>query len=425
MHPDQKAPLKHFFQILLLLLLLGNFLPLQAQYRPDEDLGELFEAVQLLPVFPDSKTFVDCVPRMAPAAIVQVYQKERTKPNFDLKAFVQRYFEMPPTPATNFSSDTSLAVADHIEKLWPVLTRQPGTDGGSLLPLPYPYIVPGGRFREIYYWDSYFTMLGLQASGKTELIQHMVDNFTHLINTTGHIPNGNRSYYVTRSQPPFYALMLRVLAQQKGRQVLRQYAPALLKEYQYWMEGANTLTAANPAHRRVVRLPDGSILNRYWDDKPAPRPEAYKEDVMLAKGASNRSPEDVYLNLKAAAESGWDFSSRWFADGENLATIQTTQLVPVDLNALLYHMELTLADMAGLEGKGQQKRLFRQKANARKKALLAYCWNPAEAFFFDYNFVKGSTTDIPVLAAVFPLYFCMATKKQAAAVATRLQADFV
>ncbi|WP_187262983.1 alpha,alpha-trehalase TreF [Pontibacter beigongshangensis] len=423
-YSNQKAPPK-FLLPLLFLLLLGCFLPLQAQYRPDEDLGELFEAVQLLPVFPDSKTFVDCVPRSNPQTIVQAYRQQRTRPGFDLKTFVLRHFDLPPTPATGFTSDTSLAVTAHIEKLWPVLTRQPGADGGSLLPLPNPYIVPGGRFREIYYWDSYFTMLGLQASGKTELIRHMVDNFTHLIHTYGHIPNGNRSYYITRSQPPFYALMLRVLAQEQGKAVLKQYAPALRKEYQFWMEGANTLSEENQAHRRVVLLPDGSILNRYYDDKAAPRPEAYKEDVMLARGASGRAPEEVYLNLKAAAESGWDFSSRWFADGENLSTIRTTELIPVDLNALLYHMELTLAEMAGLEGNGQQKRLYRQKAKVRKKALLTYCWNSEEEFFYDYDFLKQRTTDIPVLAAVFPLYFCMASKQQASAVARRLETDFI
>jgi alpha,alpha-trehalase len=75
--------------------------------------------------------------------------------------------------------------------------------GGSLIPLPYPYIVPGGRFQEIYYWDSYFTMLGLSVSGRFDLIENMVDNFSFLIKTLGHIPNGNRSYYISRSQPPF------------------------------------------------------------------------------------------------------------------------------------------------------------------------------------------------------------------------------
>ena len=306
----------------LFLFLLWISFPLQAQFRPHEQLGELFEAVQLKPVFPDSKTFVDCTPLAAPEVILQAYRRQKNNPNFDLDAFVLKYFRLPPAPATNFRSDTSQSVVQHIEKLWPVLTRQRGSDSSSLIPLPNPYIVPGGRFREIYYWDTYFTMLGLQASSEVELIEYMVDNFAYLIQEVGHIPNGNRTYYVTRSQPPFYALMLGILAYERGNNILTKYAPALRREYEFWMAGAETLTPANPAHRRVVRLKDGSILNRYWDDKPEPRPEAYKEDVHLAL-ESGRNKEEVYRNLKAAAESGWDFSSRWFADGKTLHTIRT------------------------------------------------------------------------------------------------------
>ena len=411
---------------LLLLSFVYLTLPLRAQqlYQPSEQLGELFEQVQLLPVFPDSKTFPDCVPLAPPQQILQQYQQQKDQPGFDLKAFVLAHFELPPQPATNFTSDTSLTVTQHIERLWPVLTRQPGTDGGSLIQLPNAYAVPGGRFREIYYWDSFFTMLGLQASNETALIQHMVDNFTHLINTTGHIPNGNRTYYLSRSQPPFYALMLRLLAQQQGQEMLTKYAPALRKEYDFWMEGANTLRAAAPAHRRVVRLPDGSILNRYWDDDPTPRPEAYKEDVAVVR-ESGRNPKEVYRHIKAAAESGWDFSSRWFADAGNLGSIHTTDIIPVDLNALLYHMEMTLAQMADMAGNKAEASTYKRKAKARQQALLKYTWDDEDGFFYDYDFVKGATTRVPSLAAVYPLYFCMAKKQQAAAVAHRLEADFL
>jgi neutral trehalase len=92
--------------------------------------------------------------------------------------------------------------------------------GSSLLPLPYPYIVPGGRFREIYYWDSYFTMLGLKESGEVGMIENMVKNFAYLIQTYGHIPNGNRTYYLGRSQPPFFTAMVNLLAEIKGDSAL-------------------------------------------------------------------------------------------------------------------------------------------------------------------------------------------------------------
>jgi len=171
-------------------------------------------------------------------------------------------------------------------------------------------------------------------------------------------------------------------------------------------------------------LPDGSILNRYWDDDPNPRPEAYKEDVEIAH-ASGRKPEEVYRHLRAAAESGWDFSTRWFKDGQSLQTIRTTDLVPVDLNALLYHMEIPLAEMAQLNGNKAENRFYRHKADTRKKALLTYCWSPTDQFFYDFDLVTGTTTNLPTLAAVAPLFFCMATKTQVEAVAERLQASFV
>jgi alpha,alpha-trehalase len=421
-----KSKKSYFLLNLILLLLSYIFAPslVQAQYRPENDLQELFRDVQLLPVFPDSKTFADCVPLREPAHILQAYREQREQAGFNLKEFVLQHFLLPTQPASDFTTDTTLSVTAHIRQLWPVLTRMPDDRGGSLLPLPHAYVVPGGRFQEIYYWDSFFTMLGLQVSGETALIQHMIDNFTHLIQTTGHIPNGNRSYYLSRSQPPFYALMLHLLTQEKGRDVLLKYASALRKEYAFWMDGAEQLTPANPTHRRVVLLPDGSILNRYWDDQPAPRPEAYKEDLHIAQ-ESGRNPEEVYRHIRAAAESGWDFSSRWFADAQNLSTIHTTDILPVDLNSLMFHMELTLAEMARLEGNGSEVRLYRQKAKARRKAVLQYNWSEADNFFYDYDFVKGTTTNIPTLAAVFPLYFCMAKRKQANAVAERLQTDFL
>ena len=107
------------------------------------------------------------------------------------------------------------------------------------------------------------------------------------------------------------------------------------------MEGAEGL-APGAAHRRVVRLADGSLLNRYWDDLAMPRDEAYLEDLETARN-SGRPAAEVYRDLRAAAESGWDFSSRWLADGKTLGTIRTTDFLPVDLNSLLYQLELTIA----------------------------------------------------------------------------------
>jgi len=190
------------------------------------------------------------------------------------------------------------------------------------------------------------------------------------------------------------------------------------------MKGAAEVSETNPASLRVVRLPDGSILNRYYDNFPEPRPEAYKEDVKLAQ-ETGRNKEEVYRHLRAAAESGWDFTSRWFADGKTLKTIHTTDIIPVDLNALLYHLELTLAEVAILNHNNFQETYFRQQAEKRKKALLKYCWSKKEKYFLDYDFKAGKVTTVPSLAAAYPLFFKMATPKQAKAVAKRLKADFL
>lgn len=417
-------PYYFIFALVLGLLLLVQYLAQQEQIRPQEQFGELFKAVQLQAIFPDSKTFPDCIPVLSPELVMEAYHAEKDKPDFDLEAFVCQYFKLPAQPAANFTSDPHLPVTDHIKKLWPLLTRQTSSDFSSRIHLPHPYVVPGGRFREIYYWDSYFTMLGLQASGEYELIEQMVDNFTYLIYSVGHIPNGNRSYYTTRSQPPFYAMMVRLLSEIKGEGVWRIYGPALQKEYDYWMDGAATLSEVQPAHRRVVRMPDGCVLNRYWDDHPAPRPESYVEDVTLSK-LSSQEPTTLFRHIRAAAESGWDFSSRWFADGQTMATIHTTEIIPVDLNALLYNLELSLAEVAVQEKDEARALHFREVAMKRKKALHKYCWSDKQGFYMDFDFMSRHNTPVCSLAATFPLFFQMALPRQAQCVAKKLEMEFL
>lgn len=155
-----------------------------------------------------------------------------------------------------------------------MLTREPQDHipWSSLLALPQSYIVPGGRFSETYYWDSYFTMLGLAESGREDLLKCMADNFARMIENYGHIPNGNRTYYLSRSQPPVFALMVE-LFEEDGVRGARRYLDHLKMEYAFWMDGAESLIP-NQAYRHVVRMPDGSLLNRYWDDRDTPRDES-------------------------------------------------------------------------------------------------------------------------------------------------------
>src|SRR5688572_10960254 len=123
------------------------------------------------------------------------YESERGMPGFDLRKFVTSRFSVSVPAARAFHAAPGMSVTKHIDALWPILTREPDTavPGSSLLPLPHRYVVPGGRFQEIYYWDSYFTMLGLAESGRHDLVTDMVRNFAYLIDRYGHVPNGNRS----------------------------------------------------------------------------------------------------------------------------------------------------------------------------------------------------------------------------------------
>jgi alpha,alpha-trehalase len=378
--------------------------------------GDLFVAVQTAGIFPDGKTFVDAVPKAAPEAILAAYRETRPDTPQALRRFVSAHFSLPEEPVSVVSPAAHTALATHIDGLWSELTRTTTSapPWSSLLPLPKPYVVPGGRFREIYYWDSYFTMLGLVESGRSDLIAGMVEDFAYLIDSYGHVPNGTRTYYLSRSQPPFFFAMAGLLPGGPGEAFAR-YLPQLKREYEFWMEGAGELKPGS-AHRRVVALPDGAILNRYWDDRDTPRDESYREDTELAR-ASGRPAAQVFRDIRAAAESGWDFSSRWFADARSMATINTTEILPVDLNSLLFGLENAI--LGGCEHRGERAGAdeFRRRAEARRAAVDRYLWDAAAGVYFDYHWTERTRIARLSAATLYPLFFGCASQHQADGVA--------
>ena len=402
----------------------------QPYYDPSHDLGALFQDVQLSSLFPDSKTFVDARPRLAPREIASRYAAARGSTGFSLQGFVQQNFEPPRAVGEGFHSDPAQSMEDHIRALWPVLTRRPDSADArsTLIPLPSSYVVPGGRFREVYYWDSYFTMLGLVQSGRTDLMRDMLDNFAYLIRTVGHIPNGNRTYYLGRSQPPYFGAMVALYAAATDTTQALRYLDALEAEHAFWMEGAARLKPGE-AHRRVVKLANGAVLNRYWDDIPEPRPESFRQDYELGQKLPEGMREAFYRNVRATAESGWDFSSRWMRDPKDLRTLETTDLAPVDLNSLLYNTETVIAALRGFrnqQGDAQVARNFLRVAEERRRTLLAAAYDSASGFFYDMRWRSGErVTDRPTLAAAAPLYFGLATSEQGRAVAARLAREFL
>jgi alpha,alpha-trehalase len=172
-------------------------------------------------------------------------------------------------------------------------------------------------------------------------------------------------------------------------------------------------------------MPDGVFLNRYYDDKATPRPESYDEDTKTAAEQADERAAKLFLDLRAGAESGWDFSSRWLDEPDNLRSIRTTEFVPVDLNCLLHHLETTIAN-----GYSQMKQYklaarFHLIAERRAAAITRWCWNETLQFFCDYDMRSGAPSERLTLAAVFPLFVGIASKEQAAAVAARLERDFL
>jgi len=365
--------------------------------------GSLFEAVQTQRIFKDSKTFPDAKlkPVFPPEHVLQKFEEERDADDFDLLEFVARYFFL----------DESLE--NYIDRLWPRLiysSKDENTQTSTLIPLPHPYVVPGGRFVELYYWDTYFASLGLVKSGYVSIFEQMIENFANLIDTYGYIPNGNRLYYLSRSQPPFFNCMLQLLEKEKGTSVTKKYIKHLNLEYEYWMKDRQLAydrwrtEKSTSAERKVVILEDGAILNRYWDAENTPRQEGYIEDFIEGHKIPPDTHEELYRNLRSAAESGWDFNSRFLWPSLTMKSIRTIEFAPIDLNSVMYSIERYLAEHSNDDDK---KKWFHQAATLRKSAVISHFWNDKSGWFFDLVWQEGKLSEIWSLAAVYPLAFQM------------------
>lgn len=399
-------------------------------YQQPEDIYlTLFEVVQLSGIFQDSKTFVDALPKRDPMGILEDFYKEMRQGGFELERFVHENFTIPqdysfPENQDNLISQLESKLKEH----WPFLTREDDVHekDSSIIYLPHPYVVPGGRFRELNYWDSYFTMIGLRVSDELELIESMVKNFAHLINKVGHIPQGNRTYLISRSQPPFFSKMVELLAEIKGtNDPYEEYWQEMLMEYIYWSEGLADLKLPGKFYKRVIRLDEDIIMNRYFDNETEPRPEAYAEDIELAE-KTNRYPEKVFRNLRAACESGWDFSSRWLYRPDDLTSIQTTSIVPIELNVLITELERMLLKRSNHPGENTffMNNVLKNRNN-RIEAIDRYFWNEEKGIYLDFHIKFKEQIDRPSLAMLYPLWAGIARDEQAERVLDFVEKNFL
>jgi alpha,alpha-trehalase len=385
----------------------------------DEIYGRLYHDLHVSGLWKDGKKISDAIPRIQPKEIVDIYNATRDEPDFKLKKFFKKYFKVSKSKKNDFVSDMNRSSEEHISVLWDVLTREKDVriQGSSLIPLPYPYVVPGGRFNEIYYWDSYFTMLGLREHGHWGLIKNMIDNFSYLIDTLGFIPNGNRTYFMSRSQPPFYSLMVELLAEKMGSTILNHYLPQLVKEYEFWMNGESEIVKGSL--HRIVKTGD-FIANRYFDASVKPRMEMYHDDIKLYQ-MSSQERDTLFLNVRAACESGWDFSSRWFSNYRDLETVDTSNIIPVDLNCLLYKLELTIAKAYKSAGDSENYEKYFHKSETRKSLINTLFWDELEEYYFDYHFPSQQLNGCITAAGIYPLFFNIASQDQADACAETVQ----
>jgi alpha,alpha-trehalase len=384
------------------------------------EIHTLFDDVQRSKVFEDQKTMTDAVPLFPISEINKKYEKEKQAEDFDLKEFVSSNFDFLGAKIS-IQREDHLPINEHIEKLWDELTRTAYEKKGTLLKLPKPYVVPGGRFNEFFYWDSYFIMLGLQVSGRVEMMENIVENCSYLIQNVGFVPNASRTHFLSRSQPPYFSLMLDLLFETtKDENIYIKYHDTLEKEYAFWMNGEENLEYGS-SKNRVVKTINGDILNRYYDTENEPRPESYLIDIEDSENAG----EEFYRNIRSACESGWDFSSRWFADGENIKTIETLNLAEVDLNCLLWHLEKTLVKSSALKNFTEKEIEFSERAAKRRQMIDQYFWDENSGTYKDYHTKKNAQTPSEHIAALYPLFLELASDKQAKAVSEIIAEKFL
>ncbi|MDR6547509.1 alpha,alpha-trehalase [Chryseobacterium rhizosphaerae] len=385
------------------------------------EIQTLFDDVQKSEIFEDQKMMTDAVPLFPITEINKKYEEAKKTEGFMLKDFVMTHFDFLGAKIL-VQRDYHLPIEEHIEKLWDELTRTAYEEKGTLLKLPKPYIVPGGRFNEFFYWDSYFIMLGLQVSGRLEMMENIVENCAYLIQHVGFVPNASRTHFLSRSQPPYFSLMLDLLFETTGNnEIYIQYHTTLEKEYAFWMNGEEELESGS-CIKRVVKTKDGDILNRYYDAENTPRPESYLIDI---EDHENAPEDEFYRNIRSACESGWDFSSRWFADGEHIQTIETLNLAQVDLNCLLWHLETTLATSSALQNLKEKENYFTERAAKRRQMINKYFWDEKAKTYKDYHTKKNTKTPSEHIAALYPLFLGLADREQAEGVAGIIAEKFL
>ncbi|KAF3328137.1 putative trehalase [Carex littledalei] len=272
-----------------------------------------------------------------------------------------------------------------VHAIWKTLSRRVSDavkirpERHTLLYLPGTVIVPGSRFREVYYWDSYWVIRGLLASKMYDTAKAIVFNLVSLIESYGHVLNGARTYYINRSQPPLLSSMVMEIYTRTGDvELVKRVLPALLKEHSFWVSDIHQVTIQDQRGRK-------HCLSRYQARWYQPRPESATIDEELSLKLSTPSEKDsFYHEIASTAESGWDFSSRWMRNSSDLTTTATTLIIPVDLNTFIFKLERDISTFTKIIGDNSTSQKFIEVSKSRKAAIRSLLWNPNLGQWVDY-----------------------------------------
>ncbi|KAH6634024.1 glycoside hydrolase family 37 protein [Chaetomium sp. MPI-SDFR-AT-0129] len=394
--------------------------------------GEILKAIELAKPFADSKTFVD-MPTIKPVDEVIAAFNKLTQPisnNSELNAFLAENFapaggELEEVPKSELDTDPIFlekiqdsTIKEFVSKvidIWPDLTRRYAGSGecsqcaNSFIPVNRTFVVAGGRFREPYYWDSYWITEGLLRTrgAFTQITKNIIENFLDFVDTIGFIPNGARLYYLNRSQPPLLSLMVKTYIEHTNdTSILDRALPLLIKEHEFFTRNRSISVTAQDGKKYT--------LNRYNVANNQPRPESYREDYITANNQSyyassgiiypvhqplnETEKETLYSNLATGAESGVDYTVRWLVNPNDAArdvyfplrSLNVRDMVPVDLNAILYQTETIISEYLERAGNLSESKRFANAAEQRSEAMYALMWNVTHWSYFDYNLTSNS-----------------------------------
>jgi alpha,alpha-trehalase len=301
---------------------------------------------------------------------------------------------------TNYRTYLGPHLLENIEEYvmghWEETVRVRPNDDGTLIGLPYPYTVPSRKdaFHEMYYWDTYFTCAGLLRAGRGELAISNTRNLLYLAEKYGYVPNGNRTFYLTRSQPPYLAAIVDMVADRLGKPELRQEAlPGLRKEYEFWTTQRITATGLSRNGHNATRA---ELI-------------AFHEEI-AARVALPQDPTEALPRLAqtmAECEGGADFTSRY--------EDRCMDFCPVDLNCLLYQYECFFAR----HGREDERVEWSGKAEKRLELIHRYFWDEGRGGFFDYDMANERRSPF-VIGWMQPMWAGIATKAQAGAIVERI-----